>query len=83
MEAVLHKDVAELLGVSVASVSRLRSGNQKPSLDLMFTIRNKLDWSAEDQVDAWYSDRWNVEFENRIREWAASGDTPPAPGEVA
>lgn len=42
--------MAELLGVSQATVSRLASGKRRPSAELMTKIRRHLNWSVDDQV---------------------------------
>lgn len=44
-------EAADLLDVSEATISRICSGERRPSLDLMFKIRQVLVWSVADQLD--------------------------------
>lgn len=43
-------DLATQLGVSVSMVSRLRSGQRRPSLSLILKIRDALNWPVEEQA---------------------------------
>lgn len=43
-------ELAEKIDASESTVSRLLSGERRPSLDLIFRIRDVLGWSADDQV---------------------------------
>jgi transcriptional regulator with XRE-family HTH domain len=45
-------EAAEALGCSVATISRLRSGERNPSVRLMQEIRRILSWSLDDQAAA-------------------------------
>jgi transcriptional regulator with XRE-family HTH domain len=45
-------EAAQALGCSVATVSRLRSGDRRPSLPLMQEIKRVLSWSIDDQAAA-------------------------------
>lgn len=50
---VKNKDIAERLGINPVSLSRLRSGERKPSLRMMKRIETKLGWSMTDQSAAY------------------------------
>lgn len=43
--------LADLLALSASAVSRLCSGERRPSLDLMFIIHDRLAWPIEDQIN--------------------------------
>jgi transcriptional regulator with XRE-family HTH domain len=45
-------EMAEALGCSEATVSRLRSGERTPSVRLMSEIRRILSWSMDEQAAA-------------------------------
>ena len=66
-----HQHVANLLGLTVASVSRIRTGNRLPSLEVMTKIRDLLDWSIDDQTAARDADRYATEFNDRLERHAA------------
>lgn len=59
-----QSQLAERLGVSDATVSRICSGERRPSVDLIFKIRDVLRWSVESQADALResTSRYGVEF---------------------
>jgi transcriptional regulator with XRE-family HTH domain len=44
-------ELAEALDVSLATVSRISSGDRRPSLDLMYKIEDVLIWPFEAQAD--------------------------------
>ena len=48
---MLARDLATSTDVSEATISRLLSGDRKPSLDLMLRIRDVTGWQLEDQAD--------------------------------
>ncbi len=48
---MLASELAKTLGVSEATVSRIASGDRRPSIDLMMKIRTVLRWSIEDQAN--------------------------------
>jgi transcriptional regulator with XRE-family HTH domain len=62
-------EMADALKVSVATVSRICSGERRPSTDLMIEIRRVLSWSVEAQVDAitkgTYADSFKSKMERR------------------
>lgn len=49
---VKNKDIAERLGINPVSLSRLRSGERKPSLRMMLRIESELGWSLTEQSAA-------------------------------
>lgn len=46
---VTNREVAEVLGVTHSMISRIRSGDRSPSLDLMTRIAFEFKWPLEDQ----------------------------------
>lgn len=60
--------MAAAADVSVATVSRICSGERRPSLDLMLKFRALLGWSIESQADALResTSRYAVEFQQRM-----------------
>lgn len=59
------RELAYYLGVSESTVSRLLSGDRKPSLDMIINIRRVLEWSVEDQ--AWTIERHPDSYGDRLR----------------
>lgn len=61
MDILTGADLGQRLRISQAMVSRLRSGQRKPSYRLMVRIAEHLEWPIEDQVaaaiDGSYADR--------------------------
>lgn len=55
-------ELAEALGVSEATVSRIGSGERRPSMDLMLKIRDVLHWSVERQADAIRCETYAADF---------------------
>ncbi len=45
-------EMAEIVGCSEATISRLRSGDRTPSVRLMQEIRRVLSWSLDEQAAA-------------------------------
>ncbi len=66
---------AELLGVSVATISRLCSGDRKPSLDLIQTIEEKLGWSVQDQANELRCDSYYDAFRKKVEAWVLPDST--------
>lgn len=60
--------MADRLEVSLATVSRICSGERRPSIDLILKIRSALGWSMESQADALResTSRYAVEFKARM-----------------
>lgn len=59
-------EAAELMGVSVSTVSRICSGERRPSIDLMYVIEEKLGWKFEDQANEIRCSAYHSEFKKRI-----------------
>lgn len=65
--------LASELGVSLATVSRVRSQDRNPTLDLMSRISRVYGWSIGDQATAWEAGKWLHGFEDLIQR-LGSGD---------
>jgi transcriptional regulator with XRE-family HTH domain len=61
-------ETADVLGCSVATVSRICSGERRPSVDLMMEIRRVFSWSIDAQVSAIESGRYADEFTGRMEQ---------------
>lgn len=57
---------ADLLEVSAATVSRICSGDRRPSLDLMFVIEAKMDWPLAEQAEAIQAGTYADKFKDRM-----------------
>lgn len=57
MSTITNREIGERIGLSVASVSRLRSGERTPSLDVMVLIEKEYGFTVQQQVDAREIDR--------------------------
>lgn len=60
-----NQAICRLTGLSQATVSRVRSGHQRPGLDTMIKIQRGLGWSISDQIRAHVRDVYAPAF----REW--------------
>lgn len=60
---VTNREVAELLGVTHSAISRIRSGDRMPSLDLMVEVSIKLNWAVEEQAYNRRLNTYRYEFE--------------------
>lgn len=61
-----NKAVADKLGMSESGVSRLRSGDRMPSLQLMQKIQEEYDWTVQQQSDRRAAGDWTKGFEAAI-----------------
>lgn len=59
-------EAAEAIGCSVATVSRISSGDRLPSLVLMRRIRDVLSWSIESQNKAIEQGQYHIEFTGKV-----------------
>ena len=59
--------LARELGVSLATISRVRSKDRNPTLDLMSRIARVYGWSIGEQAEAWFHGRWLEGFESMIQ----------------
>ena len=68
-------DMAKVLDVSEATVSRLCSGERRPSLDLMIKIRDELAWPLDNQADVLNvgGSFWSAKFKERVEQHGDSG----------
>jgi transcriptional regulator with XRE-family HTH domain len=61
-----NEAVGQLLGVSHATVSRYKSGDRLPTIDIMGKIAEVLNWSMDDQYAARQSGNYAREFIARL-----------------
>lgn len=73
-----HQVVADRLDLTVATVSRLRSGERLPSLDTMTEIKEMTGWSLDLQALAKSSGTYHVELETRLAAWWERNQGKPA-----
>ena len=66
------RELALATDASEATISRLLSGERKPSLDLMLRIRAVTDWALEDQADCLQMGLYS----GRLKEKMESVDAP-------
>lgn len=59
-------EMAEALGCSLATVSRICSGERAPSLTLMAEIRRVLSWSIESQANEMRCGTYPKVFEEKM-----------------
>jgi len=69
---MLARELATATEASEATISRLLSGDRKPSLDLMLRIRAVTDWALEDQADCLQIGM----YAGRLKEKMESADAP-------
>lgn len=62
-ERISNIKLGELLGLSHASVSRIRSGDRLPSLDVMHKISYLTGWTMDEQTARRNDGTYNVEFD--------------------
>lgn len=63
-----HSAVAKVLGLTVATVSRIRSGDRLPSLNVMRLISESYDWSLDDQLVSRDEGTYANEFNRQLAE---------------
>jgi transcriptional regulator with XRE-family HTH domain len=66
-------ETAQALGCSVATVSRICSGDRHPSLELMAEIRRVLRWSIEAQADEVRAGTYAATFKDKMERRQARG----------
>lgn len=59
-------ELAKLLGVSVATVSRISSGERRPGRDLMYVIEEKMGWAFVDQANEIRCDAYSSAFKQKM-----------------
>lgn len=62
-----NRAVADRLGLSVATISRLRSGGRNPSFPVMERIEAELGWPVAKQSTARTQGKWHLGFEAACR----------------
>lgn len=65
-----HQVVATHLEVTIAQVSRIRTGDRLPSLSLMARIKNLTGWSLDAQTKARDERCYARDFNYRLVRWA-------------
>jgi transcriptional regulator with XRE-family HTH domain len=68
-----NEEVGRLLGVSHAAVSRYKSGDRSPTIDVMGKIAVLFGWSMDDQYQARQNGTYASEFTERVAGGAALG----------
>lgn len=66
MTAPSNERIGQLLGVSHASVSRYKSGDRLPTIEVMGKIAETLKWSMDDQFAARQAGTYAREFVARL-----------------
>lgn len=61
--APTNREVADVLGISEASVSRYRGGERHPKFEVQLLIAEKYDWPVSDQAVAHSKGEWGAGFE--------------------
>lgn len=49
-----NRDIARMLGIHEVSLSRLRNGHRKPSLEMIAKIDKQLGWPTAQQIKAYH-----------------------------
>jgi transcriptional regulator with XRE-family HTH domain len=85
-----HQQIAKDLGLSIATISRLRAGERVPNQKNMAMVSALLNWSVEEQWKLAYhlgTEAWRDEFERRIQQHydptLSTGGDSVAAGEAA
>lgn len=60
------REMARVLQVSEATVSRLVSGDRQPSLELMVKIKSVLNWKLDPQAEALQSGKYGEVFAEKM-----------------
>lgn len=59
-------ELAAVLGVTASTISRLRSGDRNPSIELMRKIESLLGWSVGEQASLVALDEYRTELDRRM-----------------
>jgi transcriptional regulator with XRE-family HTH domain len=65
---VTQSQIAQELGVSLATVSRIRSADRNPTLDLMVKLDEVYGWPISKQAVLYKQGLWLEGFETRIQQ---------------
>lgn len=71
-----NQAVAELLGMSMSGVSRLRTGSRNPSPRTMVTIEERLGWPATKQLEASLRGEYAQAFNLALRRYQQKQPKP-------
>lgn len=80
-ERLSNTELGGLLGISHASVSRIRSGHRNPSITVMSKIATLTAWDVGDQVEARESGTYPAEFEKAVARLDLDSLVSPQSGE--
>lgn len=69
-ERLSNTELGGLIGVSHASVSRIRSGDRKPSIRVMSKISKLTGWSIDGQVASRDKGTYAIDFEQAFSEYS-------------
>lgn len=63
---VTNQQVATDLGITHSAVSRIRSGERRPSLDLLIRIADVFGWSVDDQAYSLSYGNYAADLETKL-----------------
>lgn len=63
---VTNQKVGEDLGISHSMVSRIRSGDRRPSLEVMLKMHEEWDWPLDVQAFSWTMGSYARDFEAEL-----------------
>jgi transcriptional regulator with XRE-family HTH domain len=75
-ERISNIKLGELLGLSHASVSRIRSGSRLPSSEVMLEIKKLTGWTVDEQLEARNEGRYAELFDATFDAYADSLPIP-------
>ena len=67
MSSLSNGKLGELLGVSFATASRIRSGARLPSIEVMYRVKQLWGWSMDDQTEARLGGNYHLQFSDLIK----------------
>lgn len=73
MTSPTNDEIGQLIGVTHATVSRYKSGDRLPTIDVMGQIAEAFKWSMDDQYAARQAGTYASEFSQRVAARAAVG----------
>lgn len=76
---ISHQEIADVVGLDMSTVSRLRAGQRKPNIDTMQRVEQAFAWPLADQVKArdLGPDRYAQDFEAHVRRYFSRRDEQP------
>lgn len=71
-ENLTNEQIAQMIGLTHSAVSRLRTGDRKPSVKTMFAIEAAFGWAAADQLQTRMlgTYAWANQFEAVLNDFA-------------